>query len=432
MSSAEAAWVDLPFGPDLIRVRVPRANLAGVVRAKVFPNKNPDRLLAAALDSPADGLTLEDYLGSAAGLVIIINDATRPTPTARMLDHILPRLEGRQPEILVATGTHRAPTNKELKTLLGPYFDGLGPLTKVHDCQRAEDMMAVGRTSRGVDLAFHRAAVLAERIVVLGSVEPHYYAGFTGGRKGIMPGVAARRSIEMNHRFALAPEAKPLALAGNPCHEDMEEAVKILRPEDVFGFNVVLDRSGAVCSAAAGGLVSSFAAVASMAEEVFGVRVAEPAEVVVAAAAAPLDNDLYQMQKVIEHGRLALKKGGVLIAVSPCHQGLGPSHYLRHLQAAARPEEVLALADRRYSLGDHKAVKIAEVKLNGDLWAVTGLDPEVLKSAFITPQPDLQTALNRALALKGPRAKVLFLPEASLTVPRVENQTEISKKYNLI
>jgi len=427
MSSSGAAFVDLPFGPDLIRVDVPRVNLAGVVRARLFPPKNPDGLLAAALEAPVDGLTLENYLGSAAGLLIIINDATRPTPTARLLDHIRPRLKNRRIEILVATGTHRAPTVQELEIMLGPHFKELGPLAKVHDCQKAEEMISVGRTSRGTDLAFHRSAVQAERIVVLGSVEPHYYAGFTGGRKGIMPGVAALTSIEMNHRFALAPEAKPLALAGNPCHEDMEEAVTILKPNGVFGLNVVLDQGRAVCSAFSGGLTASFLA-AALAREVFAVSIPEPAEVVVAAAAAPLDNDLYQMQKVIEHGRLALKKGGILIAVSPCHQGLGPSHYLRHLQAAARPEEVLLLAQKRYSLGDHKAVKIAEVKLNGDLWAVTGLAPEILKRAFITPQPDLQTALNRALALKGPKAKALFLPEASLTVPLVENPPEFSQK----
>jgi len=422
MSSSSAAFVDLPFGPDIIRVEVPRVSLAGVVRARVFPKKDPDRLLAAALEAPVDGLTLENYLGSAAGLLIVINDATRPTPTARLLDHILPKLKNRRPEILMATGTHRAPTINELRALLGPHFNELGSLIKVHDCQKAKEMISVGRTSRGTELAFHRMAVQAERIVVLGSVEPHYYAGFTGGRKGIMPGVAALTSIEMNHRFALAPEAKPLALAGNPCHEDMEEAVKILKPNGVFGLNVVLDQSRAVCSAVSGGLTASFLAAAAWAKEVFAVSIPEPAEVVVAAAVAPLDNDLYQMQKVIEHGRLALKKGGILIAVSPCHQGLGPSHYLRHLQAAARPEEVLSLADQNYSLGDHKAVKIAEVKLSGDLWAVTGLAPEILKSAFITPQPDLQTALNRALAIKGPKAKALFLPEASLTVPLVENQ----------
>lgn len=417
MSVLPDALVEVPYGPGLIEIHLPPANLAGVVRPNSVTTRDPDEVLAQALDCPADGLTLDEYLGPASFVLIIINDATRPTPTAQMLDHILPRLKGRRHQILVATGTHRAPTPEELSRLLGRHIQDLGPQLMVHDCGREGDLVLVGRTSRGTELVFHRAAVEAGRVVVLGSVEPHYYAGYTGGRKGLMPGVAGRRSIEMNHAFALDPRARPLALKGNPCHEDMEEAVRLLRPGGVYGLNVVLNRQKGIYAAAAGNLSASFLAAAALADDVFAAPVHAQADVVVSVATPPLDNDLYQMQKVIEHGRLALKKGGILIAVSPCREGLGPSHYLSQLHAASCPEEVLSLAAGTYSLGDHKAVKIAEVKLNGDLWAVTGLSPRELEKAFITPYSSLQQAVDNALKLKGPRAEILFLPSGSLTVP---------------
>ncbi|MFH1091698.1 MAG: nickel-dependent lactate racemase [Pseudomonadota bacterium] len=397
-------------------------NLAGIVRPNPVLTPEPNKLLTQALNHPLDGFSLDRYLKSAPGVLLVINDATRPTPSSRLLDHLLPRLDGRQLEILVATGTHRPPSQDVLKGLLGRHYPDLVSCTMSHDCLADKDMVRIGATSRGTELVFNRRVVEAERILVLGSVEPHYYAGFTGGRKGLMPGAASRFSVESNHRFALDPRAKPLALDGNPCHEDMEEAVRLLKPDGVFGLNVVLDREGRIYFAACGELSASFRSAVEKAREVFAVSVPQPADIVVSAAAPPLDNDLYQMQKVIEHGRLALKKGGILIAVSPCHEGLGPSHYLRHLYAAAVPEEVMALTRKAYSLGDHKAVKIAEVKIAADLWAVTGLPPETLEKAFITPFADLQEAVDEALRRQGPQAKVLFLPLGSLTVPVVKNQ----------
>ncbi|MBU2551713.1 MAG: nickel-dependent lactate racemase [Proteobacteria bacterium] len=417
MSPTPAATVRLPYDGQWVEISLPRTSLAGVCLPNPTPSRDPDRVLAGALDAPVDGLGIEDYLGPARTVLIVVNDATRPTPTARMLDHLRSRLAGRSPQLIVATGTHRAPRSGELAGMLGRHLQDLGPGLIAHDSERAGDLVKAGRTSRGTDLAFHQAVIEAERVVVLGSVEPHYYAGFTGGRKGIMPGLAGRRAIELNHRFALDPKARPLALTDNPCHLDMEEAVRMARPDGAYGINAVLDRSGDLYAAAAGGLSASFLSAAGMAREVFAVNVPAPVDVVVSAAAPPLDNDLYQMQKAVEHGRLALRPGGLMIAVSACRDGLGPSHYLRHLHAANRPEDVLTLASRAYSLGDHKAVKIAEVKMNGDLWAVTGLPEEVMTRAFFTPQPDIQTALDRALDRYGSEARVLFLPSGSLTVP---------------
>ena len=260
-------------------------------------------------------------------------------------------------------------------------------------------------------------AAKAERILVIGSVEPHYFAGFTGGRKALVPGVAAHATIEQNHALAMSPGAQALALEGNPVHEDMVEAVSLLRGPRMFAIMTVLDRENRVHFAAAGDLEGSFREAAAVAAEFHSVVVPERADVVVAVASPPLDIDLYQSQKAIEHGRLALRDGGVLILVSECREGIGDPVFveiLRGLGPSASPE--LAGSGPQL-LGRHKAARLAAIMGRHRVCAVTSLPPHVLESIGITPCASLQPALDAALAAQ-PDARVLVLMAASTTVPK--------------
>jgi nickel-dependent lactate racemase len=400
-----------------IGIRIPTQNLLEVAPPNPVPARESQEAIAEAMAHPVDGLSLSDYVHGARSILIIINDATRPTPTARLLDQIHPELKDFSLQVLVATGTHRASTEEELRLLLGDHYHHLLARTRSHDCDDGSALAHLGRTSRGTELFINRLALESDRVLVLGSVEPHYYAGWTGGRKGLLPGIAGRSSIEQNHAFALHHSAGPLLLKGNPCHEDLAEAVGLIRPDGVYGVNVVLDRRRNLYYVAAGSLEESFQSAVARAMDVYAVPVAQAADLVISVAEPPLDNDFYQMQKAIEHGRVALKKGGILLAVSACRQGLGPSHYLKHLRNAADPAEVLTLVSRKYTLGDHKAVKIAEVVMEAELWAVTHLPPPELEQCFIRPWSNPQEAVDNALARLGSSATVLVLPNGSLTVP---------------
>jgi nickel-dependent lactate racemase len=278
-------------------------------------------------------------------------------------------------------------------------------------------MVPLGTTERGTPLALNRRVAEAHKIVAISSVEPHYYAGYTGGRKSFFPGAASYQTMEHNHRLALEEGVAPLALAGNPVHEDLVAAMGTLKGKEIYSLQVVLDRFHRICAAFAGSLEGSFSAAVQKAREVFAVEIRAQADIVVTVAPAPMDIDLYQAHKAIEHGKPALKEGGIMILVARCPMGVGNEGFCRLLSRAADPEEVYALIEGSYNLGDHKAAKIADLAAKAQIWGVTDLEPTIMEEAFIRPYPDLQGALNAAIAEQGPHAQVLFLMNGSMLVP---------------
>ncbi|MBN1894739.1 DUF2088 domain-containing protein, partial [bacterium] len=244
----------------------------------------------------------------------------------------------------------------------------------------------------------------------------HYFAGFTGGRKGLFPGIAAYRSVEQNHRLAMKPGSEVMRLQGNPVHEDMLEAAGLLGDKPVFSIQAVLDGGNRVCGAFAGGLADSLHRAVQLAEKIYGVPVAGPADIVVALVDPPLDRSLYQAHKAIENTRSAVKPGGILILAAACREGIGNDSFVRLLSSSRDPEEVVREAARNYKLGFHKAARIADLAGRVSLRAVTCLEPDVLKSVFMHPFDDLQSALDAGLSEK-PESKILFVLSAGLLVP---------------
>jgi nickel-dependent lactate racemase len=190
-----------------------------------------------------------------------------------------------------------------------------------------------------------------------------------------------------------------------------------LEGKEIYSLQMVLDRSHRICAAFAGSLEETFTAAAQKAHKVFAVEVSELADIVVTVAPAPMDIDLFQAHKAIEHGKLALKEGGILILVSQCPMGVGNEGFYRLLCRATDPEDVYSLIEASYTLGDHKAAKIADLAVKARIWGVTDLDPGIMEKALIQPYPDLQEALNAAIAEQGPHAQVLFLMNGSMLVP---------------
>lgn len=410
--------VSVPYGRAIQSAEIDAARLAGIVEpAAVEPRVEAD-VIDAALASPVNGVTVPRFLDRATSLLIVVNDATRPTPTARILRRLSPQLGGLTVTVAVATGAHHAPTEGELRSILGdpPAIDVAR--VHVHDARDAAAHVRLGRTSAGTPVDIDRIVTDAERVLALSSVEPHYFAGYTGGRKSLVPGLAAFRTIEANHSHAMSDEARPLRLVGNPVHDDMVEAADMVLDRRFHALMTVLDPSGRVSSAAAGDVHGTLAALLPAAESIYAPAVGRKEAVVVAAVSPPLDIDLYQAQKALEHGILALEDGGTLILVSPCHQGIGDDTFAKVLAAAATPEEAAAGVQGPYRFGNHKVARIARAVRRFEIVAVTGLEPGIIESLFMKPAASLQSALDDALA-KRPDARVLVMPRAAETVPRV-------------
>ncbi|MEA1984971.1 MAG: nickel-dependent lactate racemase [Euryarchaeota archaeon] len=385
---------------------------------------NESEIITQALSNPIGTETFEDFSRSADKLLVLVNDATRPTPTAQILEKLQDTLrEHTDLKFLVATGSHRAPTDKELRAIFGDLYDEFKDRVFIHDARKDEDMVYLGESTLKTPIYLNRLVTEMRNILVIGSVEPHYFAGYTGGRKAFLPGVASYQTIETNHKHALCDGARTLALEGNPVAEDMNDAMKVLKDMNVFSIQSVLTGDHSLYAMTTGDLIKSFDAATAKANDVFGVRCRRKGNIVLTAAPYPMDIDLYQSQKALENGKLALEKGGVIIMASKCREGVGEDTFLELLGSASTCEEVMAEIAKKYKLGYHKAAKIAQIGTWARMWAVSDLDDETLKRSKLEPQPGIQKAFDRAIALIRSQDKepyAVIMPQGSLTIPLIE------------
>ncbi len=411
--------VQVPYGEGVETVDVPDSNMGEMVHPNELPQSDERELLQRALETPLESPNLEEFLRGAGRVLVIVNDATRPTPTAKILEIIGPSLDKVQAEYMIATGMHRAPTEDEYRFVFGPAYDSLKDRVQAHDSKTSE-MVYFGTTSRGTEVRMNKLVRDADRIVVIGSVEPHYFAGYTGGRKAFLPGVSAYETIEQNHKLSLTLEAQALCLEGNPVHEDMMEAMTFLGDKRIFSIMAVLDKEHKVCSAYSGDIDAAFLSAVKKADEVFVVKM-RMADIVVAVTSFPHDIDLYQSQKALDNAKYSVRDGGIIILVSACRTGVGADTFLKLLGSAETPQKALEKISEGFKLGYHKAAKMAEIGLKVKMFAVTGLDPDIARKAHLVPMPSLQEAVDAALQELGPEAKVTFIMDAVITVPKVES-----------
>ena len=410
--------IEIPYGDGTEVVEVKDENLGEVVHPKDLPPLDEERILSEAISVPIGAPSLQEFLKNAKDVTVIVNDATRPTPTGKVIKAIYPLLSGLDVKFVVATGMHREPTESEYEFIFGDMYPELKGRVFSHDSKKSETIH-LGTSKNGTPLKINRMVVDADRIVVISSVEPHYFAGYTGGRKSFLPGVAAYETIEANHKLALKIEAQALKLKGNPVHEDMEEVLVALKEKRIFSIMTVLDKGHRICSASAGDIRRSFRTAAKKADDVFVIKLKRRADVVVAVTAFPYDIDLYQSQKALDNAKYAVRDGGIIILVSACRTGVGPDTFLNLLASANSPKDVLDKISHTYKLGYHKAGKMAEIGLKGKMFAVTKLPPEIALKAHMVPKTSIQEAVDSAIAELGPKSKVTFMMDAVITVPKV-------------
>ncbi|OPY64356.1 MAG: hypothetical protein A4E57_03557 [Syntrophorhabdaceae bacterium PtaU1.Bin034] len=393
--------------------------LAGIISPNEVEIGDETEVIRQALANPVGSKSLKGFLKDARDVLFLVNDATRPTPTARVLDIIEKDIEGHQVSFLIATGMHRAPTGEEyLQIFSEKHYSRYKDCIFAHDARKSKDMVLLGKSKNGTEMRINRMGIEAHKIVIISSVEPHYFAGYTGGRKSFLPGIAAFETIEQNHKLALKPEACALKLDGNPVHEDMIDALKTVKKE-IFCINTVLDKNHRIYAAVAGDIYQSMEQAVDRAQEVFVARIPEKADIVVSVVKFPADIDLYQAQKGIDNAKLALKEGGILILIAKCRMGIGEESFVNLLSSARSQKDALDRIEHKYVLGYHKAAKMAEVGMWAQIWAVTDLEPELLERIFIRPFSSLQAALDAARKEKGKDAKALVLMDGSMTIPYV-------------
>jgi len=410
--------LEIPYGEAVEQVDLPDENVGEVIYPKDIHTPDKASLILRAIKKPIDSRPIDEFLAGGQNILVLVNDATRPTPSGKIIMTIKPFLDGKRVKYLVATGMHRAPTEEEYRFIFGDLYDVLKQDIYSHDSKNSE-MVNLGTSNNGTVLRMNKMVAEADRIITISSVEPHYFAGYTGGRKSFLPGVSAYETIEQNHKLALSLSAQSLALEGNPVNEDMEDSMGLLKDKPIFSIQVVLNKHHGTCAAYAGDLKGSWLKAIEKADEVFVVRM-NRADIVVAVTAFPYDIDLYQSQKALDNAKYAVRDGGTIILVSACRDGVGPPNFLNLLGSASTPKEALEKIAQGYKLGYHKAAKMAEIGLRCKMMAVTRLDPETAKKAHLTPVRSVQEAIDSAICELGKKSKVTFIMDAVITVPKVQ------------
>ena len=411
--------IDVPYGKDgFMSVVLGDDIKVDFLEANDVTTGDEDQNIRDAIHHPINSKNFKDFLSEAKKVLVIVNDATRPTPTKKILEFIFEDLSKTDFHFIIATGAHRGPTEEEYIQIFGSFYEKIRNRIIVHDARADQDMVFLGTSSNGTPMHVNKAGVEADKIIIISSVEPHYFAGYTGGRKSFLPGIAGYKTIEQNHKLALSPKAKALALDGNPVHEDMMDAIKTVK-QDIFSIMTVLDKHHKVYAASCGHIHDSFHAAIGFANEVFAAPLKEKADIVVSVVKFPQDIDLYQAQKGIDNAKLALKKDGILILTAKCRHGIGGKAFADLLGSSDTPKAALDTIEKGYVLGYHKAAKMAEIGLWAEMWGVTDVAPEIISKLFIRPFNNLQDALDKALEKKGKDAAILFLMDGGLTVPMV-------------
>ncbi|HET7629379.1 MAG TPA: nickel-dependent lactate racemase [Bacillales bacterium] len=375
-------------------------------------------LVKKAMKNPIGSAKLIDLARGKTNAVIVINDITRPSPSQLFVEEISRELnEAGIPDskitLLVATGNHRANTKEELLGMIGrEAYDRFTVIN--HDASDANQLVDLGETTRGLPVIVNRIVVESDLTILTGIITPHQSAGFSGGRKSIVPGVAGLKSLEMHHSFPIRPEYPVMGLMEkNTFHEEAVEAARKVGVD--FIVNVVKNSDGAIVSVVAGDLVEAHAKGVEVCKEVWAVKVKEKFDVtIVSPGGYPKDFDMHQAQKALATAEMVTKPGGSIILVAECADGAGK--FAQLLVDARDPQEVIDyFKSAGFNSKNHssKAFMYARVLQKHDIYFVTDqMAPVELKKMFFIPSSTIESAYHNAAAKCGRQPKTALIPYA--------------------
>ncbi|MHC1624340.1 MAG: nickel-dependent lactate racemase family protein [Candidatus Methanospirareceae archaeon] len=389
--------IQIPYGSKQINLEIEGAELLDVEdvdrrRTSTFEHMD---VIRHALRNPIGTKRLRELVASKhpERIVIIVDDHTRDAPTEKMLDALTEEIGEDykdQITVLVACGTHEPPTEEDLKRILGKYFDKY--TIKIHDCD-ADDLIYVGTTSRGTPVRLNRSYVDADIKILTGDITLHYYAGFGGGRKSILPGISSRDTINKNHALLVDEHARTANLDQNPVHLDMSEAASFAPPD--FVLNIVASGNGEVVNAYAGKMNPVFRKGVEVAKDLFCREVHDLFDIlVVSAGGFPKDRDLYQATKAIENCYRVVAPGGELILVAECREGIGDEYFEAWMDEYATYEAAEEAIKKNFVLGGHKAFYMRKVMSRLGLSIVSELDTQKLTTWQVKGYKSVDEALD--------------------------------------
>lgn len=415
--------VKLPYGEGFVTAELPASNTKYVLESRQLPGyKDEAASIRKALRNPIGGPGLRTQLRKSDKVVIITTDNTRHCPDCRILPVVLEEVESVIPRrnitIVVGLGLHPSLNKEEAIGKLGS--DIVRNYTvKNHN---PEDTVRIGTTSRGNPVEVLRDVVAADFRISTGFIEPHFFAGYSGGRKSIMPAVSSARAIHHNHSYEMIehPNARAGVLAGNPVHEDMVEQAKMAKLD--FIVNVLLNRGKQITHVFAGNPWQAHEAGCTMEREIVQVEIDHKVDIaIVSNGGAPADLDFYQTCKGIDTAYQITREGGIIIIASACSRGAGSAEFLARHASARSPRELLEKVRKAgHTGGGWQNLILVRAQLNHTIYLLSSMKDDIAGQMMVKPIATIEEGLDRAFKVLGKDAEIAVIPEGPLVLPVIK------------
>ncbi|MCX7970226.1 MAG: nickel-dependent lactate racemase [Negativicutes bacterium] len=408
---------ELAYGQGKIELEIPGQNLLAVLTANpVTAAADEQAEISRALAEPIASLPLAGLVQAGDKVAIVTSDITRPLPSYKLLPPVLAELNRAgvgdgDITVVFALGSHRRHSREEMQALVGG--EVFGRVRCVDG--GSQGFVRVGTTESGTPLDVCRLVAAADRRVCLGNIEYHYFAGYSGGAKAIMPGVSTRAAIQANHRMMVLDKACAGNITDNPLRRDIDAIGHHLAID--FILNVILDEKKRIIRAVAGHYIDAHRAGCEFLDRLYKVKIPRRADIVITSPGGfPKDINLYQAQKALDNAKYAVKPGGTVILVAECREGFGEEVFEQWISEADSADRLISRVESGFRLGGHKAAAIAMVRKMADIYLVSALSHPKLDK-LCRQFADGQAALDAALAKSGPTGEILLIPQGGSILP---------------
>jgi lactate racemase len=411
--------IPLSFGNATINLEIPERNISRIILPSEPQIKEEETasLIKKALENPIKSKRLSELVNPDSRITIIVSDVTRPTPTVKILPPLLEELyrggaRNKNITIVFALGLHRQQTEEECRRLVGKeIFDSIRCIQ--HNRQRCR---LLGKTSFGTPVEIFEELLDSDLIISTGTLEFHYYAGYSGGGKSVLPGVSSEKAILSYHGFySKLFEGSPLSgRIDSPARKNIEEAARIAGLS--FILNVVINSKKEIVAAVAGDFIEAHRKGTETVDSMYKI-VVEPADaVIVSCGGFPKDINLFQATKSLENAIPAVKKGGSIVLVAECAEGIGDPVYERWNTECKTPDEAIEKFRNCFEFGGHKTAVVGRAAKNFKLYLVSKLSDADCTKSFFTTARSMEEALEKILS-ENPEAKIHIMPAGGWTLP---------------
>ncbi|MBQ3041349.1 MAG: nickel-dependent lactate racemase [Clostridia bacterium] len=411
-----------PYGKEHIEYSFKDDELLAVLDSSINsykPKSSPEGLVLSAMKNPVDSPKLKILARGKKNVVIIASDHTRPVPSKVIIPNMLKEIREGAPDakitILIATGCHRGTTKDELVSKFGKEIVQNENII-IHDCDDTSNLVNIGTLPSGGECIINKIANEADLLVSEGFIEPHFFAGFSGGRKSLLPGVCARETVLSNHcsEFIDSPYSRTGILDGNPMHADMLWAAK--KAKLAYIVNVILNDKKEVIYAVAGDLEMAHKRGTDFLLSQCQAPKAEADIVITTNGGYPLDQNVYQAVKGMTAAEATVKKGGVIIMLAKSNDGIGGDHFYHQL--ADEPDinktmESFRSRKRNETVPDQWQTQVLlRVLMHATVIYISDMDENIIKKMHMTPAKSVDEAIEIAKRLlKTESPKITAIPD---------------------